>query len=219
MMIMPANNTSGLCHYLAGAHPGKIGLLVSPGGWRNPPYYFPWAIDNGAFTGFDPDLFRLCLRRATLIDKPPIWVAVPDVVSNAEATLKMWHDWHHQIDFPLAFVAQDGCEPQDVPKQAFAVFVGGSTEWKLANAHRFKGVSTWLHIGRVNTMSRLIWADQCGADSVDGTGYFRGNKAQKQALIDFVTGGKQLEFNFGIPCGNRVGESKCRTLRPGGVPI
>ena len=193
MMIMPSNNTSGICHYFAGAYPGKIGLLISPNGWRIPPYYFPYALDNGAFTGFEHDAFILMLRRAKLI-KPPLWVAVPDVVGDAEATNKMWGRYHGKIDFRKAFVVQDGHEPQDVPKDAHAVFIGGSTNWKLNNAEKFKGVSNWLHIGRVNTESRLRWAKDLGADSVDGTGFFRGDKKQKQAFIDFFEGRRQKEW-------------------------
>jgi len=196
MIVMPSNNTSGLCHYLAGAYPGRIGLLISPKGWRIPPRYFPWAMDNGAFTDFDPELFCKCLDRAKHINRP-IFVAVPDALGDAEETSRLWKEWSGKINFPLAFVAQDGHEPQDVPKDAFAVFVGGTSEWKLSNAHKFKGVAKWLHIGRVNTGGRLKWANECcEADSVDGTGFFRGDQKQKQDLIDYVSGGRGFACEF-----------------------
>lgn len=130
-----------------------------------------------------------------MLKKQPLWVAVPDVVGDAEETLKLWSIWNKRVPFKLSFVAQDGHEPQDVPKEAHAVFIGGSTEWKLSNAHKFKGITDWLHIGRVNTMNRLNWAEHCGADSVDGTGFFR-SKQQRQDLINFIEGEKQHDFSF-----------------------
>ena len=190
MMIMPSNNLSGICHYIAGKHPGSIGMLNTPLSWKNPPFYMPWALDNGCFTDWQPDKFRHYLKRSGL-HHSPLWVAVPDIVADAEATLKRWHKWHKQIDFPLAFVCQDGHEAKDVPKEAVCCFIGGSTDWKLNNAHKFKGVRKLLHIGRVTTLGRLGWCKEIGADSVDGSGFFKGNKKQKQDLIEFILGGNQ----------------------------
>lgn len=194
MIIMPANNTAGIVHYLAGAYPGSVGLMISPNGWRRPPFYMPYALDNGAFTGFDPVSFLGLLKNTLLIKSKPLFVAVPDVVADAEATLKLWHEWHQKIPFKRAFVAQDGHEAVDVPHDADAVFVGGSTEWKLKSAHKFKGITPWLHIGRVSTPSRLQWARDIGADSVDGTGFFRSDRRQLD-LIEFITGVGQMRFD------------------------
>lgn len=190
MMIMPGNNTTSLVHYYAGKYPGKIGLLISPDGWRKPPFYMPYALDNGCFIKWEPDKFIKILMRARTLHKP-MWIVVPDVVGDAENTLKQWHEWSTKImsfGYPLAFACQDGMEPQDVPKEAYCCFIGGTTGWKLKNAHRFKNVSQWLHIGRVSTYSRLRWAERIGADSVDGTGYFRGglNSLQAKQLIAFI---------------------------------
>ena len=76
-------------------------------------------------------------------------------------------------------------EPQDVPQIATCCFIGGSTNWKRENAERFKGISRLLHIGRVNEPKRLYWAYDIGADSVDGSGWFRGDKHQKSAFIEY----------------------------------
>jgi len=196
MMIMPANNTKGIVHYFAGKYPGKIGLLISPKGWRSTvPEYLPYALDNGAYTGFDEVLFMDILRDVPIMHRP-LWVVVPDVVGDATATTARWHVWHNRIPFPLAFAVQDGHRPEDVPKTAFCVFVGGSTAWKLANAHKFKGVTKWLHIGRVNTERRLCWAERIGADSVDGTGFFRGDQKQLAAFIEHFEGRKQKCLSF-----------------------
>ena len=193
-MLMPSNNMSGVVHFLAGRFPGKIGLLMSPEGYRPVPDYMPYALDNGAFTGFDEAAFLTMLARPE--KHKPMWVAVPDVVGDAEATSRQFHEWKDRIAFPLAFCAQDGHEPQDVPEGVRCVFVGGTTEWKLANAHKFKGVAEWLHIGRVNTLRRLDWAERIGADSVDGTGWFRGGKETQDRFLQHFYGRRQSCFTF-----------------------
>jgi hypothetical protein len=199
---MPSNNTSGIVHYFAGAYPGKVGLLISPDGWRVPPWYMPYALDNGAFGAFmstspwNEKAYYQMLSRANFCHRP-MWVIVPDVVADADATLKSWHrhkDRVFTLGYKLAFAVQDGMEPNDVPQEAHCCFVGGSTEWKLASAHKFKGVCEWLHIGRVNTPDRLGWAKSIGADSVDGTGFFRGNNYQTRAFIEHFVGRQERLF-------------------------
>jgi len=194
MMVMPANNMSGVVHYIAGVKPDRIGILNTPFSYKTPPFYMPYALDNGCFTRWDEKEFFLMLRKASLLKRKPLWVCVPDVVADAEETNKRWHKYHNLIEFKKAFVAQDGHEPQDVPKEAYAVFIGGTTKWKIDNAHKFKGITQWLHVGRVNTWNRLKWAELIGADSVDGTGFFRGNRKQFQAMLDFCLGQRQGEM-------------------------
>jgi hypothetical protein len=195
MMLMPSNNQSGVVHYFAGKYPGKIGLLMSPDGYRKPAYYMPYAFDNGCFTKWESDRFFNMLGMVKLYHKP-LWVCVPDAIADAETTFRRWAKYRKKIadmGFRLAFVAQDGMEKTDVPRNAECVFVGGSTEWKLENAHKFKGAAKLLHIGRVNTLSRLRWAEQIGADSVDGTGWFRGPE-KKAKFIEWFEGSGQLQF-------------------------
>ena len=195
-MIMPSNNKSGIVHYFAGRYPGKIGLLLSPEGYDKgkPPFYMPYALDNGCFKRWDEKGFFFMLRKATWVHAP-LWVVCPDVVANHEETLKRWHEYSPLITgygFKTAFACQDGCEPEDVPKDAYCCFIGGSTEFKLNNAHKFKGVCEWLHIGRVNTETRLDWAERIGADSIDGTGFFRDKSDNKyRAFVEFFEGKKQ----------------------------
>ena len=194
MIVMPSNNSSGIVHYLAGKYPGKIGWMLSPAAkWKKPPFYLPYSIDNGAFTGFNENNFRNILIKPYFLHNQPLFVAVPDKVADAEETLKLWHIWHEKIPYKRAFVAQDGHLPQDIPKKADAVFVGGSTEWKIKNAYTFKGITKWLHIGRVNTKNRLQWAEDSGADSCDGTGFFRSER-QLLDLIEYVTNSGQISL-------------------------
>lgn len=63
---------------------------------------------------------------------------------------------------------------EDVPSDADVIFVGGSTEWKrqaiVPWCQRFPRV----HVGRINTDKWLRYCEAAGAESVDGTGWFRG---------------------------------------------
>lgn len=193
MMIMPANNTSHILHYYAGKYPGSVGMLITPHRTDKIPHYMPYAVDNGAYSEWIPDKFKKLLGRISLIHKP-LWVLCPDVVGDRDATLRLWDEWSPYLTtlgFPLAFAAQDEMTEKDVPENAFCVFVGGSTRFKLDNAHKFKGIAKWLHIGRVNTANRLTWAKEIGADSVDGTGFFRGGINRLVPLIDFIEGSNQ----------------------------
>lgn len=197
-MVMPANNLSGIVHYFAGKYPGSIGMLNSPFSWKRPPFYIPYAIDNGAYTRWEPESFKRILGMATFIHKP-LWVLVPDAVGDRDTTLRLWDEWSPYIrggGFRLAFACQDGMTEKDVPPDAHCAFIGGSTKWKLDNAHRFKGSAPILHIGRVNTENRLRWAVEIGADSVDGTGFFRGSQGELKAFIEHFTGKAQVEFDY-----------------------
>jgi hypothetical protein len=77
--------------------------------------------------------------------------------------------------YPAALVAQDGLEHLPVPWRLLdAVFIGGSTAWKLGPAvaglaaeARRRGLS--VHMGRVNSRTRLWYAASIGCHSVDGT--------------------------------------------------
>jgi hypothetical protein len=108
---------------------------------------------------------------------------VPDVVGDHAATLRLfgwwcdeWRSEYACIPFPLAFVLQDGCRPADVPwDEIVAVFVGGSTRFKLRESEALvtaaKTHGKLVHVGRVNTLRRLRFAHDLGADTVDGTAF------------------------------------------------
>jgi hypothetical protein len=131
-----------------------------------------WAADNEAFVGFEARKFNRMLDR--IAHYPGCrFVAVPDVVGDHEATLKRWRQWRGRISQPAAFVLQDGC--QEVPDDAQAVFIGGTTEWKLSSQARrlVEDFDGWKHMGRVNSHRRLRLAKAWGMDSVDGSSMAR----------------------------------------------
>ncbi len=134
-----------------------------------------WAVDNGAYAGFDAEGFRKLVRRVA--GKPRLlWVVCPDVVADARATLEQWRQWEPELrtaGVPVAFVLQDGQENEQLP-DADAYFIGGSTRFKLSESAAALGSEAkrrgaWLHMGRCNTLRRLRTAFDTGCDSVDGS--------------------------------------------------
>ena len=166
-------------------HRRHVGELIVPGAGSAPDALalIPgrWAMDNGAFTGFDVAGFMDMLQRfhGRLGCR---FVAAPDVVGDAPATLARWPFWSAVIrgaGFVPALVAQDGLTVAETPwPELGALFIGGHTEWKLgphaaeliayANAR-----GLWVHVGRVNSRVRIWHFARAGADSFDGGKYSR----------------------------------------------
>lgn len=217
-MVMPSNNTSTLVRQLGRLFPGRMGNLVGPGGWREPSHYLPYALDNGAFGAFskgvawDADAFVSLLDRASAARIKPIWVAVPDVVADAKATCAKWPEWSARIrerGFQCAFVVQDGMNREHVPADADLIFIGGSVAWKWATLAGWCAHFRRVHVGRVNSLRRLIECDERGVESVDGTGWFRGDITQGRELVQYVarTHARQLTIFEPIPTYEEVEHS------------
>lgn len=190
MIIMPGNNSSGIVHYLAGQHPGRIGWLQGPTNWKQPRFYLPFALDNDAFTAWtskkpwDEHAWRAMLEKVRICGSKPLWALIPDVVANREATLRQWIKFAPVVaalKIPLAFAVQDGMDPEDVPQEADVVFVGGTTTWKWRTARMWADCFPRVHVGRVNELNRLIDCEKWGVESIDGTGWFRGTDKGRQA--------------------------------------
>jgi len=139
-----------------------------------------WAADNGCYAA--PDRFSLAGYIGWLHDMgahhgTPLFATAPDVVGDAQATLNLslpTFEWIREVA-PAALVAQDGLENLDIPWDDFDVlFVGGTTDWKLGEAAaaivaEAKHRGMWVHMGRVNSHRRTVYAESIGCDSVDGT--------------------------------------------------
>jgi hypothetical protein len=76
----------------------------------------------------------------------------------------------------VLIAVQDGMRPADLEPlvgRSVGIFLGGSTEWKLANMALWgsfcarRGV--YYHVARVNTERRIWMAVAADADSVDGS--------------------------------------------------
>jgi hypothetical protein len=160
---------------------GLVGRLVSPRSGNKVRPTEIWAADNDAFGAWDEARFLRMLHRIEDWSRAHCrFVAAPDVVADPRATLERFGDWWYEIagrGLPVALVLQDGAEDLELPWEALdAVFVGGTTEWKLSAAaedlvREAKRRGKWAHMGRVNTRRRLRHALEAGCDSVDGTGW------------------------------------------------
>jgi hypothetical protein len=187
MMVMPGNNRGAWWGYLACKYPGRIGSICSPQAcWKEPVPFAPYAIDNGAFIGFDEKEFLGLLEMANKAKYPPLWVVVPDVVGDKNATIRMWDIWEPRLRplrCPLAMAMQDGMTPKDF--RGDIAFIGGSTHWKWRNLNMWSDVPRF-HVGRVNTYRHLWQAHDAGAESCDGTGWFRGGDERLSGLLRYL---------------------------------
>lgn len=162
--------------------PDVFGVLAVPADGNSLPEFGRWAADNGAFTGFDEEAFLRMLHRNRWAKERCVFVAAPDVVGDAAATAKLFDEWEpviRSLGYPVALVAQDGLTRRAVPwDRVDAVFIGGSTEFKLGGAaaliiRRANELGKWVHMGRVNTAGRIRYAALLGCDSIDGSGFSR----------------------------------------------
>jgi len=175
-----------------------------------------WAADNDCFAGFDQERY-LAMLEAITYRRGCLFVTCPDVVGNALATLRLFEWWAPLLRYvwasvneddvdpdqdqpahqPIAYVAQDGQEHLPVPWEHFqALFVGGSTTWKLGPhaatlIRQAKQRGKWVHVGRVNTVRRITWFKSIEVDSIDGTGFARFTRARLPQGMAALTGPTQ----------------------------
>lgn len=198
MMVMPSNNCKAEVHYWQGLY-GGLGHLYAPGGERGPYAHLPYALDNGAFgaftrqESFDTVAFLKLLEWSSVREIEPLWVVVPDEVGEPRATLEKWSEWAPRIrdnfGYQLALAVQDGMVPKDIERLTVApdvLFVGGSIKWKWKTMPLWCETHPRVHIGRVNSPERLYRCWDLGVESVDGTGWFRGDQAQLEGLRRFL---------------------------------
>lgn len=158
---------------------GALGYIDTPAQGNKRPTGVTWIADNGAFSDrFDETKWwRFLTSNAHAADTCAFAVA-PDVVGDAQATLERSTPWLPKIralGYPVAFVAQDGLEELPIPWDDFdALFIGGTDNFKLGPHARTittqaKQHGKWVHMGRVNSQRRFMYATAIGCDSVDGT--------------------------------------------------
>lgn len=163
-------------------HP-MLGCMVTPDNDRGVPDGMAWAADNACFAQggrFDLGRWLRWLERSTHPRGACLFATAPDVVGDAEATLRRSApvlSVIRELGYPPAYVAQDGFNPGVVPWDAFdALFIGGTTAWKRAERGGYAAIAEgkrrgkWVHVGRVNGGPFLANVTLVGADSADGTG-------------------------------------------------
>lgn len=136
--------------------------------------------ENGCFTGLPRAAYVRQLGQLGQLGDRLIFVAAPDVVGDAAATLARFAFWAPALEYyglPIAFVAQDGLTPDMVPwDQIACLFVGGSTTYKEGDAaaalmREAHARGKWVHVGRVNTLRRYWLLSSLPVDSIDGLSF------------------------------------------------
>lgn len=156
----------------------EVGQLLTPlTGFRLRDPERPWAIDNGAFAGFDEKAFFARLRRQEKDKEKCLFLTVPDVPFAAMRTAELFDLFKERlVGWPLALAVQDGHEQVRIPwSEIGTLFVGGSTSWKVgphaaACVQTAKALGKWVHVGRINDPARFEHFEKLGADSCDGSG-------------------------------------------------
>ena len=187
------------------AHEHQVGLLITPDThYEKQVELFPFfAVDNGMYglaarhqeEKFDADRFFTWLNQ---LPRTALFVAAPDQlhfvsfdggksevpVGDAAATIAQFAQYATRIramGFKVALVGQDGMESMlDLIDWSLvdAVFLGGSTAWKLCAgaaqlAAAAKAQGAHVHMGRVNSGRRLAYAQSLGCDTADGTFFYQ----------------------------------------------
>ncbi len=195
-MVMPSNNSSSVIHYWAGRFPGRLGWLTGPSGLTKTKLrpWMPFALDNDAFASWTKgtpwiESYWLAMLDTLKHDSEfsPMWVLVPDVVADRDATLRNWDKYSpiaETFGWPLAMAVQDGMTPKDLPNNC-VIFVGGTTDWKWNNLEMWTSLGRKVHVGRVNEVHRLEQCERLNVASVDGTGWMRGTSEGRQAAALF----------------------------------
>lgn len=199
MIVMPSNSSGWFWHALA-RETGRLGHLYSPGGQRGPWPWFPYALDNGAFSCWDPDSNTFDAEKWERVERKwhhlivwaqcqrqqPLWAIVPDVPGNAEATFHRWAEYAPKLTrVPRALAVQDGMTVDQVRALAPApavIAVGGTTAWKWSTIEGWAKEFPRVHLLRCNSPKRLRELDALGVESCDGTGWNRGDVKQTSGL-------------------------------------
>jgi hypothetical protein len=165
--------------YLSGVVRSDMPAMLTARMGQRPPDGQPWAADNGRFSA--PQNYTDTRYLGWLAKMPRescLFATAPDVVGDAAATLALSAPMFAPIralGYRVAFVGQDGQEHLPVPWDDFdALFIGGTTDWKLGEGARelageAKRRGKWVHMGRVNSLRRMRYAESIGCDSADGT--------------------------------------------------
>ena len=203
-MMLICGQSNRIWHYWAGKYPGSVGVLIGPSYRKRVPVdkWMPFVLDNDAFSAWrdkkawDVDAWRTMLRWIRTTNLKPLWAAVPDVVGNRDLTISNWSiyaDTIHQLGWPLAFCVQDAMTPDDVPRNADVVFVGGTDRWKFPNLKMWTESFPRVHCARVTSIEMIEACERLGCESVDASGWFRAAGDHIPALECFIEGHRSFK--------------------------
>jgi hypothetical protein len=188
------------------------GLLVSRGGvWRTEGFSRVVG-DNGAWSdfqsgrAFDEDHFERFLNWFEAQPLTPDWIVLPDIVAGGLASLDLSLRYPNRClaVAPLVLIAvQDGMTTEDLAPHVgpnVGIFLGGSTEWKLANMVEWGAFcaerALHYHVARVNTARRVWMAAGARASSIDGSSASR--YAVTLPLLDSAVRGALRQYSLSL---------------------
>lgn len=187
---------------------GRLGFIDTPAQGNKRPEGVTWCADNGCYSDkFDEAKWWRFLVANAVASETCLFAVAPDVVGDAAATLGRSLPWLPKIrslGYPVAFVAQDGFEHINVPWDDFdCLFIGGTDTFKLgplgrAAVRQAKARGKWVHMGRVNSNKRWLYADAIGCDSVDGTYLTRGPDINLPKLLAWTRNNDQAALFGGV---------------------
>lgn len=174
---------------------GLLGCMATPDQGNVIDPSWTWAADNGCFsTKWEVGKWLGWLARQRHRIERCLFAVVPDVVADHDATLARWQEWApvvRALGYRTAFVLQDGCTVATVPwAECDAVFIGGSTDFKLSAtarqiAEEARRRGKHVHMGRVNSRRRCELAARF-CDSADGTYLAFGPDVNLPKLLSFM---------------------------------
>lgn len=138
-----------------------------------------WCADNGAFSDrWEAETWWAWLNADLQMTNRHrcLFATAPDVVGDAAATWERAAPWLPRIralGYPVAYVGQNGLT--SLPWGEFDyLFLGGDDAWKLGPEARAwteeaVGRGVPVHMGRVNSWRRFLYAQAIGCSTVDGT--------------------------------------------------
>lgn len=165
-----------------------------------------WCLDNGMFTEkFIQEYWIAKIEALSQYKNTCLFIVIPDVIGDCKSTLAQFSHYRSMVkDFPVALVSQDGIKEHAkyIPWNDFdCLFVGGSDEHKLGKEGAWiiqeaKKRNKWVHVGRVNSPSRILKFWQ--ADSWDGThlGFMPSDVSKFHAAVLQVRAMKQSKGLF-----------------------
>lgn len=206
-MIEAYASRTGTRRNLAALRAAGWGLFVSAAGVHRSEG-FRFIIDNGAWTAYSRGEAWDRTRFEALLDKlgrsaDCDGIVAPDIVCGGRESLTLslsWldilMDYGHRVYLPV----QPGIAPSDVASllgPRVGLFVGGDSSWKESTSHAWSRLArehdARCHVGRVNSLRRLLIVKAGGAHSFDGSGPSRFAKA-----LDEMEAARKVAAQLGL---------------------
>jgi hypothetical protein len=173
---------------------GTLGMIATPAQHNAIPAGAAWCADNGCFgNGYPGDGGYLQWLAERAHAGRCAFAVAPDVPFDMTASLARSRPMLPRIralGYPVALAAQNGAD--SLPWDEFDVlFLGGDTAWKLGPAAaalttEARARGKHVHMGRVNSLRRLRYADAIGCASADGTYLAFGPDRNLPALLGWL---------------------------------